>query len=69
MAPGAALAAARRCIAAAIRNPAAAADMLGKAIDYIGAAHNAVTPETPDAVRAAVEAEADELSTYIQCFE
>jgi hypothetical protein len=64
-----ALAAARRCIAGAMRDPGAAAGLLGRAIDYINAALLSVTPKTPAAARAAIQAEADELSTYIQCFE
>ncbi|XXX79205.1 hypothetical protein WMF30_10565 [Sorangium sp. So ce134] len=69
MAPGAALAAARRCIAGAIRDPDAAGRLLDLAIRHIAAALNSVTPATPEAERDAVQAEADELSTYIQCFE
>ncbi|WP_438029071.1 hypothetical protein [Sorangium sp. So ce233] len=69
MAPGAALSAARRCIAGAIQDPVAAAWLLDLAIRHIAAALNSVTPATPEAERDAVQAEADELALYIQCFE
>ncbi|MGK3995055.1 hypothetical protein [Sorangium sp. So ce1024] len=60
---------ARRCIAGAINNPDAAAELLSLAVRHIRAALALVTPATPADLAQAVTAEAERLFAVMQGFE
>ncbi|WP_437310046.1 hypothetical protein [Sorangium sp. So ce388] len=60
---------ARRCIAGAIDDPDAAADLLDLAVDHIKAALKLVTPTTPADLAQAVAEEAERLFAIMQAFE
>jgi hypothetical protein len=60
---------ARRCIAGAIKDPVAAAELLDRAVRHIRAALKLVNPTTPADLAQAVTAEAERLFAIMQGFE